>query len=174
MEQTNSNAKAEAPETAQEAPEALTPESKIEALEAQLKEKDSKYMYLYADFENYKKRMVKERADLVKYGWENIASELLDVVDNLERAVSFTPPGTDKNLVAGLQMVLTQFKAAMEKNGVLPVSAVGHTFDPNHHEAVAQEPSPEPAGKIIQEHVKGYTLNGRLLRPSRVVVSSGT
>ena len=75
--------------------------------------------------------------------------------------------------MAGLTMVVSQFKSALEKNGVLPVSSIGHNFDPNHHEAVAQEASQEPIGKIIQEHVKGYTLHGRLLRPSRVVVSSG-
>src|SRR3954451_21578175 len=85
-------------------------DQKIAELEAQLKEKDAKYLYLYAEFENYKKRAIKERSDLIKYGWENAARELLMVIDNLERALEHMPPTTDKALVQGLYMVINQFK----------------------------------------------------------------
>jgi molecular chaperone GrpE len=146
---------------------------KVAELEGQLKEKENKYLYLYAEFENFKKRAAKERLDLLKYGWEGLAHELLEGLDNLERALSHLPPGTDKNLAGGLNMVLGQFKSTLQKQGVQEIASLGQTFDPNLHEAVAHEPSPKPEGTIIQEHHKGYTLHGRLLRPARVTVSAG-
>jgi molecular chaperone GrpE len=147
--------------------------AKIVELEALLKEKESKYLYLYADFENFKKRMVKERSDLLKYGWEGLAHDLIEVLDNLERALSHLPQGTDKNVAGGLGMILSQFRSTLQKQGVQEVSGLNAPFDPNIHEAVAHEPSDKPAGTIVQEHGKGYTLHGRLLRPARVTVSAG-
>src|SRR3954463_8793821 len=97
---------AEKPESApaKAAPEApqTVEEKKIAELEAQLREKESKYLYLYAEFENFKKRAVKERSDLLKFGWEGVAYDLLDVVDNLARAISHLPPDVDKQLASGL------------------------------------------------------------------------
>jgi molecular chaperone GrpE len=151
-------------------------EKKIEELEAQLKEKEQKYVYLYADFENYKKRVVKERSDLLKYGWENSARELLEVIDNLERALAHMPKEGDashKTLEAGLKMVLNQFRAVLEKQGVQLIQTANQAFDPNLHEAVGQEKSEQPQGHIVREEMKGYTMHGRLLRPSRVIVSGG-
>jgi molecular chaperone GrpE len=145
----------------------------LEDLQAQLKDKDAKHLYLYAEFENYKKRATRENLDARKFGWENIARDLLQVLDNLERALAHTPAETDANLVTGLKMVLSQFKSTIQKQGVEEVAALGKAFDPNLQEAVGQEPSDKPAGVVTQEHVKGYTLNGRLLRPARVILSSG-
>ena len=144
--------------------------SQLEDTAKQLEEKN-KYLYLYADFDNFKKRAVKERSELIKFGWESVARELLGVLDNLDLALAHVPPGADKNWVDGLRMVAQQFQATLEKQGVTPVRAQG--FDPNLHEAVGQENSDQPAGTIIKEHSRGYLLHGRLLRPARVVVSSG-
>jgi len=146
---------------------------RIAELEALVKEKETKYLYLYADFENFKKRSIKERSDLIKFGWEPVARELLLVVDNFERALEHMPESTDKNLAAGLRMVRDQFKAALAKQGVQRVDSLNQVFDPNLHEAVAQEPSDQPAGTIVKEQASGYTLHGRLLRPAQVVVSGG-
>jgi molecular chaperone GrpE len=148
-------------------------DQRVQDLEAQLKDKDAKYLYLYAEFENYKKRSFKELQDARKFGWENVARDLLQVVDNLERAVAHTPPNTDKNLVIGLQMVIQQFKSTLQRNGAEEIQTIGKPFDPNVAEAVSQEPSDQPAGTVTQELLKGYMLHGRLLRPARVVVSSG-
>ena len=139
----------------------------------QVKEKENKYLYLYAEFENFKKRSIKERSDAMKFGWENVARDLLQVVDNLERAATHMPPSTDKNLADGLRMVISQFKSTIQKQGVEQVQTLKQIFDPNIHEAVSQEPSELPAGTILQEHMGGYTLHGRLLRPARVTVSGG-
>lgn len=143
-------------------------------LEVQLKEKDAKYLYLYAEFENYKKRAIKERSDAMKFGWENVARDLVEVIDNLERGLAHMPPGTDKNLAAGLKMTLTQFRTALQKQGVALIETVGKVFDPEFHEAIGQEASSEyPEGTISSEQLKGYTLHGRLLRPASVMISSG-
>lgn len=148
-------------------------EKKIQELEAQLKEKEQKYVYLYAEFENFKKRSIKERSDLMKFGWESLAHELLQVVDNLERALSHMPPQADPAITGGIQMVLNQFMAALNRQNVQPISTLLQPFDPNLHEAVGAEASEHPAGTITQEQLKGYTLHGRLLRPARVIVSEG-
>jgi molecular chaperone GrpE len=150
------------------------PRSATEILEAKAKEAEQKYLYLYAEFENFKKRSFKERQDIVKFGWEGVASELLGVLDNLDRALQFTKPeANDPNLIQGLQMVAQQFKTALEKNGVAPIQCMDREFSPELHEAVIEENSTKPKGTILQEHQKGYTLHGRLLRPSRVAVSNG-
>jgi len=147
--------------------------NKLIKLEEQLKAEQQKYIYLYADFDNYKKRTVKERSELIKYGFENAARDLLQVSDNLKRAVDHMPESVDKNLRTGIQMVLEQFHSTLHQHGVEPILADGHPFDPNIHEAVGQQPSDKPAGTIIQEHQKGYVLHGRLLRPARVMISAG-
>ena len=145
----------------------------VAELQAKLKEQEQKYVYLYADFENYKKRAVKERQDIIKFGWENVASELLGVLDNLERAISHAKPDQDIAFVEGVKMVAHQFRSAFEKQGVAVIPTENQLFNPELHEGVGQVPSEKPEGTIAQEHQRGYTLHGRLLRPSRVLVSSG-
>jgi molecular chaperone GrpE len=172
-EQAASAAEAEAPTQGTPAETLEGQAKRVAELEAQLKEKENRYLYLYAEFENFKKRMMKERTDLMKFGWEPVARELLQTADNLDRALAHIPPGTDKNLVEGLRMVQNQFRASLEKQGVQPLTTLKQEFDPNLHEAVGQEPADEPMGTITKELSKGYTLHGRLLRPARVVLSAG-
>lgn len=142
-------------------------------LTERLAQAEEKYKYLYADFENFKKRAIKERQDAMKFGWENVAGDLLQVIDNLDRALQYAKPETDPNLLSGLKMVAQQFITALSKQGVAEIPSVGQQFNPDLHEASGQIPSEQPAGTIVQELQKGYTLHGRLLRASRVMVSSG-
>lgn len=148
-------------------------EGTLAATDAKLTEEKNKYLYLYADFDNFKKRAAKERSELLKFGWENIARDLLGIIDNFERALEHMPKDVDANLRTGIEMILSQFRSTLEKQGVLPVTSDGTTFNPDVHEAMGQEPSDLPQGSITQTLVKGYTLHGRLLRPARVIVSSG-
>jgi molecular chaperone GrpE len=145
---------------------------RLEELEAQLKDKEGKYLYLYADFENFKKRMQKERSDLVKFGWENVARDLLEISDNLDRVVEHAPKDCDKNFMEGLKMVQSHFHATLERSGVQRVQSLNKPFDPNMHEALAEEAADQPEGTIIREQIPGFTLHGRLLRPARVVVAA--
>jgi len=147
---------------------------RIEELEKLAKDNENKYLYLYAEFENYKKRIQKERSDLMKFGWEPCARELLHVVDNLERALAHVPAGTDKNLIDGLNMISGQFQSVLQKNCVCRFDTKNKPFDPNMHEAIGQIPSDQhPEGNVIKEEQSGYTMHGRLLRPARVIISSG-
>ena len=172
----------EAPVTPNEPPfERAQPESvdakaeaKIAELEAALNDEKNKYLYLYADFDNFKKRAVKERSDAMKFGWERTANEILGVVDNLERAVEYMPKDVDQNLKTGIEMTVSQFRSVLEKQGVALIPAEGKEFNPELHEAMGQEPSELPSGTITKALVKGYTLHGRLLRPAKVVISTGT
>ncbi len=153
-------------------------ESQIEALQKELEAEKTKYLYLYAEFENYKKRAIRERSELVKFGNENLIREFLHVVDNLARAIDHAksdPKGSFDAMIAGIEMVNRQLNDSLKKFGVEAIVAEGQKFDPEKHEAVAQEPVEEESeiGKILFEHQKGYLLNGRLLRPAKVVVGAG-
>ena len=108
-----------------------------------------------------------------KLGWENVANGLLDVLDNLDRALQFAKPDTDPQLMGGLKMTAQQFRATMEKQGVAEIPTEDQVFNHELHEAVGQLPSEKASGTIVQEQQKGYTLHGRLLRPSRVMISTG-
>jgi molecular chaperone GrpE len=147
----------------------------VDASKAQLQEAQNKYLYLYAEFENYKKRVIKERSDLVKFGHEGLTRDLLQVTDNLDRALEHT--NNLEALVSGIRMVNQQLKETLSRYGVTAVNALGEKFDPSMHEAVAQEKvggesNGHEEGTVIKEHQKGYTLHGRLLRPARVVVAT--
>jgi molecular chaperone GrpE len=128
-----------------------------------------------ADFENYKKRSARERDDGIKYANSSLLERLLPIVDNFELGLSAARgEGEDSPVLSGMSMVLKQLSDFLIENGLRPIDAVGHQFDPNLHEAIAHEPSDEFAeGKVIRQTRRGYRLKDRLLRPATVVVSSG-
>ena len=139
-----------------------------------------KMMRLAADYENFKKRMERERLIALKYSGEQIFREILPVVDNLERAIGqgvVEGADAEKNLAAlleGVQLTLKSLVATLEKFEVKPIEAVGKPFDPNQEEALTMEASDTvPANHVLQEFEKGYFFKDRLLRAARVVVSSG-
>lgn len=140
------------------------------------KEEDfkEKYYYLAAEMQNMQRRFDKEKENLLKYGSEKILRDLLEVVDNFERTIGFIKDDEDekvKNLYVGLDMVNTQFDDALSKHGLKKVEALGQKFDPNFHEALAQQASDGKEDmEILQVHQDGYTLNERLIRPAKVVV----
>lgn len=143
-----------------------------------LKEEEAKDNYerllrTCAEFENFKKRVAKEKEEFVKYAQEGIIRELLPVLDNLERAVEHSKDSQDLNgLIEGVDMTVKQFLQCLEKTGVRPLSAVGERFDPTIHEAIMQvEEGDYDADTVVGEHQKGYTLNDRLLRPCLVTVA---
>ena len=127
-----------------------------------------------AEFENYKKRMAREKDDLRKYANESLLKELLNAVDNLERAIDSAQAEESQTdgLVEGVRMTLQEMLRLFEKYQVKPIAAVGQKFDPAFHQAFMTEENTEhPENTVISEFQKGYTLHDRLLRPSMVVVS---
>ena len=132
---------------------------------------EKKYLYLYADFENFKKRASQERNELLKFGWEPVSRELLEVTDNLKRAIRHLSTGCDSNLWGGIELTLNQLKSILRKQGVEEVTSIGQPFDPALHESIGEKPSNRPDGIVLEEESPGYTLHGRLLRPARVIIS---
>jgi molecular chaperone GrpE len=125
-----------------------------------------------ADFSNYRRRMVQEQQDRLINANASLFCDILPVLDDLELAISHIPEEHAKNKwVEGVRLVERKFKSILEKQGVKPVCALGMAFDPALHEAIKQEKGQE--GAVIAEVQKGYTLNGKLIRPSRVIVGSG-
>ncbi len=147
--------------------------TEIERVKREAQENYDRLVRVYAEFENYKKRMEKEKVEFIKYAHEGLFKDLLGVVDNLERAVAESKKNIQsEGLARGVEMVLKQLKDTFEKYGVRPVQAEGLPFDPNLHEAMMHEPSEEhEENTVIEELQKGYVLKDRLLRPALVKVS---
>ena len=153
-------------------PQEETLEAKLEAKEKEAQDNYDRFLRLSAEFENFKKRMEKEKTDAYKFGTENLIKELLPVLDNLERAIDHGEAKDPQGLLEGVDMTLKGFLTTLEKIGVSPVDASGKEFDPNLHEAVmVQEDAHHPAGTVLTQLQKGYTLHSRLIRPAMVVVS---
>ena len=146
-----------------------------ESLEQKTKETEenyNKFLRACADLENYKKRVEKEKGELVSFPNERLIKELIPVVDNLERAIDHIEDESDHSAIKdGIKLVLDSLLAVLNKFGIEVASAVGEKFDPKKHEAVSQEESCEyEPGTVIKEFHKCYYLNGRLLRPAMVVI----
>ncbi|MDO5414260.1 MAG: nucleotide exchange factor GrpE [Bacillota bacterium] len=158
----------EAAEEKTENTEEKTEEKKEEAPE---EDGDAKYLRLMADFQNYKKRVEKEKTDLYSYANEKLVTELLAVLDNFERALAHEDPGD--GFKEGMEMIFKQLVDVLEKSGLAEIAALGEDFDPNFHNAVMTEETEEyESGKVSGVLQKGYTLNGKVIRPSMVKVVS--
>lgn len=147
----------------------------IESLKAQLEERNTQYMRIGADFENYRKRTSKEKEELDLLVKRNTITELLPVVDNFERARAHLKPQTDGELTIhkSYQGVYKQLVDCLKRLGVSPMRPEGQEFDPNLHEAVMREPTDEhPEGTVLEELVRGYYLGDRVLRHAMVKVAA--
>src|SRR5580698_5923315 len=135
-------------------------------------ERDTRYLRLAADFENFKRRKAQEISDFRRYESEDAALALLPVLDNLRRAVEHaSEAGAEEFFVSGLELVVREFETALERIGVVPVPAVGERFDPAMHDAIAAEESDDvDEDTVLAELVPGYRLHDRLLRPAIVRV----
>ncbi len=125
-----------------------------------------------AEMDNMRKRTQREVADAHKFGVEKFATALLDMLDNMERALE-AEQGNEKAVREGIELTLASWHEMMKRFEMKRIDAVGEIFDPHLHEALSQMPSDEPAGTVIAQHVAGYTLHGRLIRAAKVLVSSG-
>ena len=166
----------------QETSSSISPEKESMSTESSqstlAKEKESAEKYLanwqraQADFENYKKRNIQEREGVIKFANAVLVLSLLPIIDDMERALSSIPSNLKKlSWVDGINLIYHKFKATLENQGLAEIKASGGTFDPMLHEAVMHGEGEE--GKVIDVTQKGYTLNGKLLRPAMVVVGSG-
>jgi len=147
----------------------------IERLKGELSEWKDKYLRLYADFENYKRLMAKDKEEVIKYSNEKIMKELLSVIDHLELALQHASNSTDTSVSAlaeGVNMTLKEFKSILEKFGLVSIEAIDKPFDPYLHHAMSQVETDEvDENTVIAEYRKGYMLKERVLRAALVGVS---
>ena len=152
--------------------------SPLEQLEEQIRLKDEEilkqkdtFLREKAELENFKKRLTKEKEDFVQFANERLLKELLQIEDNLERAMA-APNATLESLKEGVEMIQKQFKDFLKNQKVEAIEALGKPFDPNLHEVLNQQESEEhEENTVIEEYSKGFTLNERILRSAKVVIS---
>ena len=166
---------AEATETPEEdnAPEAeKTEEKSEEKTEEKADDGNEKYVRLMAEFQNYKKRVAKEKNDIREYATEKLVMELLPVLDNFERALAASAEDDHAGYAKGMELIFTQMVTELQKSGLAEVEAEGQDFDPTKHNAVMTEENEElESGKVSKVLQKGYALNDKVIRPSMVAVT---
>ncbi len=134
----------------------------------------NEFLYLKAEFENYKKHAIKERSDLLKFGAERVSRDILDVVDNFERALQVKlSPETLQNYKVGIELTHKELKDVLAKHGISEIPSEGQAFNPAHHEAISSEPtSTIPAGHVARVFKKPYKLHEKVIRMGQVVVAA--
>lgn len=153
-----------------EAPEAEG-ESQQDSAAGEDEDIKTKYLRLAADFQNFKRRTEKEKSDIYAYANEKFALDLLDVIDNFERALVHQQECKDEKMKEGMDMIFKQLQGVLEKNKIIEIPALGEAFDPNVHNAVMTEPAGEyESGTISVVLQKGYKLNNKVIRPAMVKV----
>lgn len=139
----------------------------------QLEEQKDKFLRLFAEFDNYKKRMAKERLELMSTAGKEIILDFLPIADDMERSLKASATTDDIQIVReGFSLITEKIMKTLEKKGVKPIEAIGQTFDAEKHEAITEIPAPteELKGKIVDEIEKGYTMHEKIIRFSKVVV----
>ena len=132
-----------------------------------------KYVRLFAEFDNARKRMEREKMEFAKYANEEILVDLLGLFDNLERSLHYAQEHKMENLTKGLEMVIKEAKEILRKYGVEPIEAEGKVFDPHRHEILMQEDNDElEEGTVLQELQKGYMMGEKVIRTAKVKVST--
>jgi len=157
------------------APDRSDTDAELAELRKKAKENEDRFLRTAAEFENYKKRMSRQYEDVVRTANDKILLDLLEVVDNFERALQHDNDDDDPSpLRKGTEMIYSQLQSLLQKHGVTPIEAVGKPFDANLHEAMMEMASDEyDAGVVAMEMARGYMHNDRVLRHSKVGVSKG-
>jgi molecular chaperone GrpE len=150
--------------------------ARLEAKEKEAAENYDRYLRAMAELDNYRKRAARDKEDAIKYGNEKLIKDILPILDSLDRALHQSADMAARNnfeaFQQGLELIHTQILGCLERHGVVKISAKGEAFDPDKHQALMQVETPEmESNLVVDEYESGYTLHGRLLRPSKVSVS---
>lgn len=148
-------------------------EKELDEANATIEEQKDKYLRLSAEFDNYRKRTIKEKAELILNGGEKSISSILPVIDDFERAIKTMETAKDVNAVKeGVELIYNKFMAVLGQNGVKVIETINQPLDTDYHEAIAVIPAPtkEQKGKILDCVQTGYTLNNKVIRHAKVVV----
>ncbi len=150
-------------------------EDKIAEMQAKIDELNDKYLRLYSEFDNYRKRTAKEKIELIQTAGENVFKSILPIVDDFERAVKSNAEITDLKIISdGVNLIYNKFKNTLSQKGLEELKSVGEPFNTDLHEAITNIPAPSDnlKGKVIEELEKGYTLNGKVIRFAKVVIGT--
>jgi len=150
-------------------------EEKVVELQLKIEELNDKYLRLYSEFDNFRKRTAKEKIELFQTGGENVFSTLLPLVDDFERAIKSNVDITDATIISdGVNLIYNKFKSTLSNKGLEVMKTVGEPFNTDLHEAITNIPAPkeELKGKVIEELEKGYILNGKVIRFAKVVIGN--
>ncbi len=176
--ETQAEAQAEANESEEQAQEAEapaedTPDAKINKLTEDLEKSNKEYLFLMAEFDNFRKRTVREKADIIRNAGEKVLGELLPIIDDFERAIKANEQADDIDAIKqGVTLIYNKLIKYLEHNQVKAIESTGNDFDTELHEAVTTFPAPseEMKGKVIDTVLTGYTINDKVLRHAKVVV----
>ena len=151
------------------------PEAQLAAAKQEAAASYDRYTRAVADLENFRKRTLREKEELRLFAVSGLMEDVVPILDNLGRSLAAAQQQADaKAIVDGVAMTMEQFKTALSRHGLKEINPAGQRFDPNFHECIAHQPSAEVAEENVMQVVRlGYSLNGRLLRPASVIVSSG-
>ena len=147
--------------------------SELEKLKAELEETKDKYLRKVAEFENFRRRNAKERVELIQTAGKEVITEMLDVLDDCDRAQKqLETSGDVKEIKEGVLLVFNKFRNVLQARGLKPMETIHKEFDPDLHDAITEIPAPRPElkGKVVDEVMKGYYLNDKIIRHAKVVV----
>lgn len=145
----------------------------LQQREEAIEQKDKEYLFLMAEFDNFRKRTVREKAEIIKNGAENVLKGILPIIDDFERGIKAMNENTDaKSVKEGIEMIYNKFIKYLQQNGVNEIASEDAAFDVDLHEAIAMVPVEDESkkGKVIDTITKGYTLNDKVIRHSKVAV----
>lgn len=148
-------------------------ESETEKIKAELQEQKDKYLRLFADFDNFKRRNAKERIELIQTAGKEVITSMLDVLDDCDRAEKQIQASQDvQQIKEGIQLVFNKLRSVLQNKGLKPMESIHTEFDTEKHEAITEIPAPtnELKGKVLDEVTKGYYLNDKIIRHAKVVV----
>lgn len=148
--------------------------SEVEQLQQQLDASKKEYMFLMAEFDNFRKRTIKEKADIIRNAAEKAMNDILPIVDDFERGLAAMAESNDAKAVKeGMELIYNKFVKYLEQNGVKAIDSTGADFDTELHEAIAMVPAMEDSqkGKVIDTVMKGYTINDKVMRHAKVAVA---
>ena len=159
-------------EDAENAAEPTSSESEIDVLKKQVLEANDKYLRLYAEFDNYRRRSIKEKSEILQTAGKDVMLALLPVIDNFERAQKSSFTNSFEAYKEGVELIHNQFNSILTARGLKSIESVGQDFNVDLHEAITNIPAPteDMRGKVIDETEKGYTLNGHVIRFAKVLV----
>ena len=147
--------------------------SEVDQLKLDVEEQKEKFIRLYAEFDNFKRRNAKERVELIQTAGRDVIQSMLEVMDDCDRAEKQLQTSEDlQHIKQGIQLVFTKLRNTLQAKGVKEMKSIGEEFNPDIHEAITEIPVNDPAmvGKVVDEVEKGYTLNDKIIRYSKVVV----